>query len=62
LSTNVAAVKVTANASYSRAKVFTISAAGGANVVARPDITTAATNAWRYTMPAQSVSVIVPQP
>jgi len=55
-------VKVTADTPYSRAKVFTITASGGVDVAARPDIITAATNAWLYPMPAQSVSVIVPRP
>ena len=56
-----AAISLTsAGSPYTRAKVFTITAGGGADVVARPDITTVATNAFNHTMPAQSVSVIVP--
>ena len=57
-----AAIKLTANYAYTKAKVFTITAGGGPNVVAQADVATAATNAWNYAMPAQSVSVIVPQP
>jgi hypothetical protein len=46
---------------FTNAKVFTLSAAGGADVVAKPDVAPVATNAWSYSMPAYSVSVIVPQ-
>lgn len=56
-----AAIKITCAKKFSKAKVYTITASGGANVVAKPDINPAATNAWNYTMPAQSVSVIVPE-
>lgn len=56
-----AAIKVTANMTYTSAKVYTITTAGGANLVAQPNIATAASNAWSYSMPAQSVSIIVPQ-
>ena len=42
--------------------MYTITAGGGPNVVAQADLATAATNAWNYAMPAQSISVIVPQP
>ena len=50
----------TYSAAFTNAKVYTITAGGGANVVAQPDITTVATNAFNYTMPAQSISIIVP--
>ena len=61
-SATTAALKVRALIEYDHAKVYTITSAGGANVVAQPDIATAATNAWNYAMPAQSISIIVPQP
>ena len=38
------------------------SAAGGANVLPAADTVPVATNAWNYTMPARSISVIVPDP
>jgi hypothetical protein len=56
-----AGIAITCSAKYTKAKVYTLTAAGGANLVAKPDITPVATNAFNYTMPAQSVSVIVPQ-
>ncbi|MBI2703811.1 MAG: endoglucanase A [Actinobacteria bacterium] len=46
---------------FTGAKVYTLTAGGGANIVAQPDISTVATNAYNYTMPASSVSIIVPQ-
>jgi hypothetical protein len=46
---------------FTSAKVYTVTAAGGANVVAAPDEPTDAVNAWNYTMPPMSVSVLVPQ-
>jgi hypothetical protein len=46
---------------YKSAKMYTISGAGGANVVAQPDIRPVATNAFRPSLPGLSVSVIVPQ-
>jgi hypothetical protein len=55
-----AAISLTSGSAVTKAKVFTLTAGGGANVVAKPDINTVATNAFNYTMPAQSVSVIVP--
>lgn len=61
-SATTAALKIRALVEYDHAKVYTITAGGGANVIAQPDIATAATNAWNYTMPAQSISIIVPQP
>jgi hypothetical protein len=47
---------------FPRASIFTITQAGGAKVVAGSGITSVATNAFAYAMPAQSVSVIVPAP
>jgi hypothetical protein len=47
---------------YTKATVYTLTAAGGANLVPAAGISATATNAFRYTMPAQSVSVIVPTP
>jgi hypothetical protein len=56
-----AGIRITsANQPFSRAKVYTITAAGGPNVVAQPEIAAVATNAFNYQMPAMSVSVIVP--
>lgn len=46
--------------SFAKAKVFQITSAA-AKPVAAADVTAAATNAFSYKMPAQSVSVIVPQ-
>lgn len=60
-SAKVAGIRVTCSAKLTTAKVYTITAGGGANVVPKANITPAATNAFRYTMPAMSVSVIVPQ-
>ncbi len=56
-----AAIKITCGVAYHSAKVYTITAGGGATLVAQPTINTAAANAFNYSMPAQSVSVIVPQ-
>jgi hypothetical protein len=58
----VAGIVVHHSTVYTKASVYTLTAAGGANVVAGAGITATATNAFRYTMPAQSVSVIVPSP
>ena len=57
-----AGVNVTSSGSaYTSARVYTITGAGGPNVVRQGDIATVASNAYRYTMPPMSVSVIVPQ-
>jgi hypothetical protein len=58
----VAGVRIEHSTLYTKANVYTITAAGGAKVVPASGITAVATNAFRYTMPAQSVSVIVPAP
>jgi hypothetical protein len=47
---------------YTKANVYTLTAAGGPNLVAASGLTAVGVNAFRYTMPAQSVSVIVPVP
>ena len=56
-----AGLLITCSANLTSAKVYTITGAGGPNVVAQPNIAATATNAFRYTMPPLSVSVIVPQ-
>jgi hypothetical protein len=47
---------------FTKASVYTLTAGGGANVIAAAPLASTATNAFRYAMPAQSVSVIVPSP
>jgi hypothetical protein len=42
------------------ARVYTITQSGGAQVVRQADITTVNVNAFNYTMPPMSVSIIVP--
>lgn len=54
-----AGITIAQSVSYSSASVYRI-VAGQANVVASGSINAVATNAFSYTMPAQSVSVIVP--
>jgi hypothetical protein len=56
-----ASLKVWSSTAYGKAKVYTVTAAGP-QVSAQPDAATAATNAWKLTLPARSISVIVPQP
>jgi hypothetical protein len=46
---------------FASADVYTVTAAGGANVHPATDIVPVTTNAWNYTMPARSISVIVPE-
>jgi len=55
-----AGLRLFAATSYARLKVYTVTSAAAA-VQAQADVTAAATNAFRYTMPALSVSVLVPQ-
>jgi hypothetical protein len=43
-----------------KARIFTLTPTGGANLVAQPDLAAVQTNAFNYTMPAQSITVIVP--
>jgi hypothetical protein len=61
-SDKIAGIRIEHSTVYTKASVYTITAAGGAAVVPGAAITSVATNAFRYTMPAQSVSVIVPAP
>ncbi len=60
-SDKTAGIAVNHSVVYTTANVYTITAAGGSNVVAGAPIQAVATNAFKYTMPAQSVSVIVPK-
>jgi len=55
-----AGIKISHSEVYSTAKVYLLSAATP-NVVNAPELSAVATNAFKYTMPAQSISVIVPQ-
>jgi len=55
-----AGITIAHGVSYPRANVYRI-VAGQADVVAAGSITAVATNAFNYTMPAQSVNIIVPQ-
>ena len=56
-----AALTVAHPTRYSRVKVFTLTSAGS-SLVPAPDVTAVDVNAFRYTMPALSVSVLVPTP
>jgi len=56
-----AAVTVAHPTAFSKADVFTVTSAG-ANPEPATALTAVATNAFRYQMPAMSVSVIVPKP
>ena len=56
-----AAIKLAHPTAFTTADVYTLTSGGGPSLVAAPAITAAATNAFLYTMPALSVSVIVPQ-
>jgi hypothetical protein len=56
--TKVAGIQVYHSTVYTKANVFTVTAGGGAKVVPAAGLTAVATNAFRYSMPAQSVSVI----
>ncbi len=60
--TKVAGVVIAHSTVYTTASVYTVTAAGGPSPVAGTAITSTGTNAFRYTMPAQSVSVLVPAP
>ena len=55
-----AALALAAYGTYSTAKVYQLTSAGP-NVNAAGSITATAKNAFNYTMPAYSVSVIVPE-
>jgi hypothetical protein len=56
-----AAIKITHGTSFKTAKVYTVTAANAKPVAAAP-ISAVATNAFKYTMPGWSISVIVPAP
>lgn len=58
----VAGIVIQHSTVYTTASVYTITAAGGSTLVPGTALTAVATNAFRYTMPAQSVTVIVPSP
>ena len=57
-----AGITVAHPTSFKTAKVFTVTASGGAKPVSGVPLTAVAVNAFRYTMPAQSVTVIEPSP
>src|SRR5262249_41035533 len=57
--TKTAAIKVTAETVFKSVKVYTVTN-GNPSPQAAGKITTAAQNAFQYTMPAQSISIIVP--
>jgi hypothetical protein len=58
----VAGIEITHSTVYTKANVYVLTQAGGAKLVAGTALASVATNAFRYTMPAQSVTVIVPSP
>jgi hypothetical protein len=60
LTSKVAGIRVNHPSAYSKASVYTLTAAGGPSVVAGSGIASVATNAFRLTLPAQSISVVVP--
>ena len=60
LTSKVAGIVVNHSTVYTKAAVYAVTQSGGAKVVPAAALAAAATNAFRYTMPAQSVSVIVP--
>jgi hypothetical protein len=60
--TRVAGIVIEHPTSFRTAAVYTLTAGGGATLVPGTSLTAVATNALRYTMPAQSVTVIVPAP
>jgi hypothetical protein len=57
-----AAIRVAHESSFGNAAVYTLSAAGGAKVVPGLPIAATASNAFLYTMPARSASVLVLSP
>ncbi len=60
-STKVAGVVIDHPTSFTHASVYVLTSAG-ASLTAGTALTAVATNAFRYSMPAQSVTVIVPSP
>jgi len=57
-----AGIRVFHSTSYMHANVYTLTAAGGAALKPGAALTAVAANAFKYTMPAQSVTVIEPVP
>ncbi len=55
-----AGITVACSAVFTGARVYTITQSGGANIVRQADISTVGVNAFNYTMPPMSVSIIVP--
>jgi hypothetical protein len=62
LTDKIAGIRVFHSQTYTHANVYTLTASGGKMVVAGAPIAAVATNAFRYTMPAQSVTLIEPTP
>jgi hypothetical protein len=61
-SARVAQIAITHTVTFQTAKVYTLTAGGGAVVTAAPSISATGANAFSYTMPAMSVSLLAPQP
>jgi hypothetical protein len=57
----VAGIRIAHPVSFKTAKVYTLTSASSA-ITAGTAIATVATNAFRYTMPAMSISLLIPQP
>jgi hypothetical protein len=62
LTDKVAGIQIYHSTVYSSAAVYTVTSAGGAALVPGTSIQAVGTNAFAYTMPAQSVTVLVPTP
>lgn len=58
----VAGIEISHSTVYTKASVYVLQQSGGSKMAAGTGLTAVATNAFKYTMPAQSVSVIVPSP
>jgi hypothetical protein len=61
-SSKTAGIQITHSTVYTKANVYVLTQGGGSKLVAGTALASVATNAFRYTMPAQSVTVIVPTP
>ena len=59
--TRTATLALFAGATYAKLEVYTVTAAGGAEVKPGPAVEAAATNAFLVSLPAMSISVFVPQ-
>jgi hypothetical protein len=59
-SSRTAGLAITATRQFTTADVYTVTAAGGPQPVPAGSISATATNAFNYTMPAQSISILVP--